>query len=131
MTRVALYAGPVVRDLEPLSIVLKSLGRAGIDCVVYDAVEVEPTDRSFKAGAAFAADGGFDGFVSVGGGSVMDTCKAGFSNPANGILTREPDNNFPEKLSINFHRTVNSDSSSPPLVPPTIPGIILGPFPWR
>ena len=76
MTRVALYTDPVVRRLEPLSIVRKSLGRAGIDCVVYDAVEVEPTDRSFKAGAEFAADGGFDGFVSVGGGSVMDTCKA-------------------------------------------------------
>jgi alcohol dehydrogenase class IV len=76
MTRVAVYTDPVVRHLEPLSIVLKSLGRAGIDCVVYDAVEVEPTDRSFKAGTAFAADGGFDGFVSVGGGSVMDTCKA-------------------------------------------------------
>ncbi|MFQ5619706.1 MAG: hydroxyacid-oxoacid transhydrogenase [Rhodospirillales bacterium] len=76
MTRVALYTDPVVRGLEPLSIARKSLSRAGIDCVVYDAVEVEPTDRSFKAGAAFAADGGFDGFVSVGGGSVMDTCKA-------------------------------------------------------
>ena len=76
MTRVAVYTDPVVRHLEPLSIVLKSLGRAGIDCVVYDTVEVEPTDRSFKAGAKFAEEGGFDGFVSVGGGSVMDTCKA-------------------------------------------------------
>ena len=76
MTRVALYTDPLVRHLEPVAIALKSLGDAGVDCAVYDAVEVEPTDRSFKAGAAFAAEGGFDGFVSVGGGSVMDTCKA-------------------------------------------------------
>jgi hydroxyacid-oxoacid transhydrogenase len=44
--------------------------------VVYDDVEVEPTDASFKAAARFAQEGNFDGFISVGGGSVMDTCKA-------------------------------------------------------
>ena len=38
--------------------------------------QVEPTDASFQEAARFAADGRFDGFVSVGGGSVMDTCKA-------------------------------------------------------
>ena len=37
--------------------------------------------------------------------------QARFSNPANGILTLESDNNFPE--------TVNSDSSSPPIAPLT------------
>jgi len=76
MTRVAVYTDPTVAKLEPVAIVRRSLAGAGLDCAVYDAVEVEPTDRSFRAGAAFAAEGGFDGFVSVGGGSVMDTCKA-------------------------------------------------------
>ena len=37
---------------------------------------IEPTDVSFQEAARFAADGKFDGYVSVGGGSVMDTCKA-------------------------------------------------------
>jgi alcohol dehydrogenase class IV len=39
-------------------------------------VSIEPTTASFKAAAQFAAEGKFDGYVSVGGGSVMDTCKA-------------------------------------------------------
>src|SRR5204863_8481054 len=33
-------------------------------------------DESFKAATRFAVEGGFDGFFSVGGGSVIDTCKA-------------------------------------------------------
>ena len=76
LTRVALYTDSTVAKLEPVAIAAKSLKAAGIDVVIYDETEVEPTDRSFKAGTAFAVEGGFDGFVSVGGGSVMDTAKA-------------------------------------------------------
>ncbi len=76
MTRVAFYTDPTVAKLEPVAIAVKSLKAAGLDVVIYDETEVEPTDRSFKAGTAFAVEGGFDGFVSVGGGSVMDTAKA-------------------------------------------------------
>jgi alcohol dehydrogenase class IV len=76
ITRAALYTDPKVAKLEPVAIAAKSLRDAGVDVAIYDAVEIEPTDRSFKAGAKFAAEGRFDGFVSVGGGSVMDTCKA-------------------------------------------------------
>ena len=76
LTRVAFYTDPTVAKLEPVAIAAKSLKAAGIDFEIYDETEVEPTDRSFKAGTAFAVEGGFDGFVSVGGGSVMDTAKA-------------------------------------------------------
>lgn len=76
MTRVALYTDPTVTKLEPVATAKKSLEAAGIDVAVYDETEVEPTDRSFKAGTKFAEEGKFDGFVSVGGGSVMDTAKA-------------------------------------------------------
>jgi hydroxyacid-oxoacid transhydrogenase len=76
MTRAAVFTDSLVKDLPAFATVTRSLGDAGLDFAVYDATEVEPTDRSFKAGTAFAADGGFDGFVSVGGGSVMDTAKA-------------------------------------------------------
>ncbi len=43
---------------------------------IYDEVTIEPTTASFQAASRFAAEGNFDGYVSVGGGSVLDTCKA-------------------------------------------------------
>lgn len=76
MSRVALYTDPRVAKLEHVARARASLEAAGLDVAVYDEVEVEPTDRSFKAAAAFAVEGKFDGFVSVGGGSTMDTTKA-------------------------------------------------------
>ena len=39
-------------------------------------LRIEPDERSFLAAARFVWEGRFDGFVSLGGGSVMDTCKA-------------------------------------------------------
>ena len=76
MTRVAVYTDANVAKLEPVSIIVAALKKQGMDVAVFEETEIEPTDRSFKAGAAFATQGKFDGFVSVGGGSVMDTCKA-------------------------------------------------------
>jgi alcohol dehydrogenase class IV len=76
LSRVAIFTDPNVAQLEPVAIVAESLKKQGIDVAIYKDVEVEPTDRSFKAATAFATDGKFDGYISVGGGSVMDTCKA-------------------------------------------------------
>jgi alcohol dehydrogenase class IV len=76
MTRAAIFTDANVAKLESISIAVNSLKGQRIDVEIYNEVEIEPTDRSFKAGAAFARDGKFDGFVSIGGGSVMDTCKA-------------------------------------------------------
>lgn len=76
MNRIGLLCDPTVAGLEPVSIAQKALTAAGIDVTVYSDVEVEPTDRSFKAATAFAQGGKFDGFVSVGGGSTIDTAKA-------------------------------------------------------
>ncbi|ADB52047.1 hydroxyacid-oxoacid transhydrogenase [Conexibacter woesei] len=53
-----------------------ALARAeGIDVVVYDRSRVEPTLDSLQHAADFAAEHGVDGFVSVGGGSAIDTAK--------------------------------------------------------
>ncbi|MDC0744401.1 hydroxyacid-oxoacid transhydrogenase [Polyangium mundeleinium] len=76
LRRVALFTDARLAELAPVAEARRSLGRAGVDVVVYDTVHVEPTDRSFAEAARFAAEGRFDGYVSVGGGSVIDTCKA-------------------------------------------------------
>jgi hydroxyacid-oxoacid transhydrogenase len=47
----------------------------GIEVVVFDRSRVEPTIDSFQEAADFALEHEVDGFVSVGGGSSMDTAK--------------------------------------------------------
>jgi hydroxyacid-oxoacid transhydrogenase len=74
--RVMVVTDPRLAGGETVATVLDSLRTAGIAAVCYDRVRVEPTDRSFLDAAAFAGAGRFDGFVAVGGGSVIDTAKA-------------------------------------------------------
>jgi hydroxyacid-oxoacid transhydrogenase len=76
MTRVALFSDANVARLEPLATVRASLLEAGLALELFDATRIEPTDVSFREAAEFARSGRFDGFVSVGGGSVIDTAKA-------------------------------------------------------
>jgi len=76
LKRVAVFTDRGLAASAHLATVRTSLETAGIAATIYDEVAVEPSTASFKAAAAFAAQGGFDGYVSVGGGSVMDTCKA-------------------------------------------------------
>lgn len=76
-----------IRQLAPVSTLLESLEDAGIDFEIYDRVRVEPTDLSFHEAIAFASAGGFDSFVAIGGGSVIDTAKA-----ANLYSTYPPEN---------------------------------------
>jgi hydroxyacid-oxoacid transhydrogenase len=74
--RVAVFTDRTVRRLEPFSVAIASLKSAGLDVGIYDDVHVEPTNVSFGAATEFARSGSFDGFLSIGGGSVIDTCKA-------------------------------------------------------
>ena len=76
VTRAVLFTDKVVAAFEHVSIVEQSLIAAGIDVALYDEARVEPTDESFLAAARFASEGNFDGYISVGGGSVIDTAKA-------------------------------------------------------
>jgi alcohol dehydrogenase class IV len=76
LRRVALFTDKRLAGGEHVAKVKASLAKAGVDCVVYDEVVIEPTDKSFHDAARFARESAVDGYVSVGGGSVMDTCKA-------------------------------------------------------
>ena len=76
MARVALFSDANVSRLPIFHTAQRSLREAGIDVVTFTEVEIEPTDQSFKTAAEFATQVKPDGYVSVGGGSVMDTAKA-------------------------------------------------------
>ncbi len=76
LRRVALFSDERVARLPHFARVRQSLDAAGVDVAVYTQVRVEPTDRSFLEAVRFAADARADGYVSLGGGSVIDTCKA-------------------------------------------------------
>lgn len=76
LKRVALFVDPFIAAAESAAVAKASLKAAGVDAVVFDEIAIEPTDTSFLAAADFARDGKFDGFVSLGGGSTMDTAKA-------------------------------------------------------
>lgn len=74
--RVMVVTDPNLSSSDAVAVAMRSLRAEGIDAVLFDRVEVEPTDVSFKEAIRFATDGRFDGYVAVGGGSSMDTAKA-------------------------------------------------------
>lgn len=76
MSRVLLVTDARIRRLPFFETVRTSLHRAGIEVAVFDRTEVEPTDVSMLEAAQAATEARVDGFISLGGGSVMDTAKA-------------------------------------------------------
>jgi hydroxyacid-oxoacid transhydrogenase len=74
--RAAVYTDSRIRSLPLFEEAVAALRAEGIEAVIYDEVRVEPTDVSFKEAARFATGSAFDGFISIGGGSVIDTAKA-------------------------------------------------------
>lgn len=75
LKRVMVLTDPNLHDQAPVQTALAAISEAGVEYALFHQVRVEPTDASFKAAIEFAEQG-FDGFVAVGGGSVMDTAKA-------------------------------------------------------
>lgn len=74
--RVMVLTDPRLKASLAVDITMESLAAEGVDAVLYDRCEVEPTDVSFKDAIQFAIEGQYDGYVGVGGGSSIDTCKA-------------------------------------------------------
>jgi len=76
-TRVLVVTDPGVLATGAPERVAGQMARYGVEAVVHDSAHVEPTDASMEAAAERArAEGPFDAFVAVGGGSSIDTAKA-------------------------------------------------------
>lgn len=73
--RVMVVTDPNLARSEPVAITLEALRKESIDTALFDQVRIEPNDVSFKEAISFATEGGFDGYVAVGGGSTIDTAK--------------------------------------------------------
>jgi alcohol dehydrogenase class IV len=73
--RALLVTDPGVAAIGHPERIRRSIEAAGIEVVVYDRARVEPTLDSLQEAADFARDAEVDGFVSVGGGSSIDTAK--------------------------------------------------------
>lgn len=76
MRRVAVFTDPGVAGLPLFAAATSALAAAGCDVTVYDGSRVEPTNESWADAIAFARETRPDGYVSIGGGSSIDTCKA-------------------------------------------------------
>ncbi|XP_011147035.1 probable hydroxyacid-oxoacid transhydrogenase, mitochondrial [Harpegnathos saltator] len=74
--KICLMTDPHLVNLAPVKTAIDSLAKHGVHFEIYDKVRVEPTEQSLQDSIEFAKRGNFDAFVAVGGGSVMDTCKA-------------------------------------------------------
>ena len=75
VARVMLVTDPGVAALGYPEQIAAQIRDEGIETVVFDAVRVEPTDASMESAAQVARENEVDGFVSVGGGSAIDTAK--------------------------------------------------------
>ncbi len=73
--RALLVTDPGIVRVGIAARVQRSVAAAGVECVLYDRVRVEPTVQSLEEAAAYAVAGKFDGFVGLGGGSSIDTAK--------------------------------------------------------
>jgi hydroxyacid-oxoacid transhydrogenase len=76
LRRVAFLSDAAVAKLPFAERVRDALKAAGVEFAEYNEIAIEPTDASFLHAIAFATEGKFDGYISLGGGSTIDTAKA-------------------------------------------------------
>jgi len=76
MNQIALFLDSNIKASKPISLILESFQSSGLEVDIYDAVLCEPNTSSCMEAADFVKQGEYDGIVSIGGGSVMDTAKA-------------------------------------------------------
>ncbi|XP_037029835.1 probable hydroxyacid-oxoacid transhydrogenase, mitochondrial [Bradysia coprophila] len=72
---VCIFTDKNVGQLKSVIPAYDSLVKNGIKFKVFDAVRIEPTDKSMWEAIEFSRNNEFDAYVAIGGGSVIDTCK--------------------------------------------------------
>ncbi|TKV70617.1 iron-containing alcohol dehydrogenase [Rhizobium sp. AU243] len=77
VNRPLLVCDPVMQKLGHADALLQAMAGEGIQAAIFADVVEDPTDISIAALVKCIADGGHDGLVALGGGSAMDTAKAG------------------------------------------------------
>ena len=108
--RVLVVTDPGVAALGAPQRIADALRRYDIEAEVFDGVHVEPTDDSMTKAIEYArAQGEWDGFVAVGGGSAIDTAKA-----VNLLTT------FPGELMDYINKPVGNASVPPGALKPLI-----------
>ncbi|MCY4150021.1 MAG: iron-containing alcohol dehydrogenase [Gammaproteobacteria bacterium] len=76
MKTVALFTDPQMAQGPYVATVQESLKSRAIEFAVFSDIRIEPDDATVMEATRFLRGGRFDGVVSVGGGSVIDTAKA-------------------------------------------------------
>ena len=75
VTKVLVVTDKVLMDLGLPKGMLEAMDSAGIEYVVYDGVQPNPTDRNVNEGLKLFRENGCQAMVAFGGGSPMDCCK--------------------------------------------------------
>jgi hydroxyacid-oxoacid transhydrogenase len=76
LRHVAVVSDPTLADLGLPDRASRLLDAAGIASSAYTGVHIEPTDGSLRDAGAWARAERADGYLAIGGGSVIDTAKA-------------------------------------------------------
>ncbi|RZC42836.1 hydroxyacid-oxoacid transhydrogenase, mitochondrial, partial [Asbolus verrucosus] len=97
-------------QLPPVQATVDSLTKNGVQFEVFDQVRIEPTDESLLDAANFAKVNNFDAYIAVGGGSVIDTCKA-----AN-LYASDPQSDFLDYVNAPIGKAKSVDFLLKPLV---------------
>jgi hydroxyacid-oxoacid transhydrogenase len=75
LKKVCVFTDKTVAKLPAMKAALESLHSSDINFQVFDNVSIEPSNDSLEEAIRFVRAEDFDGFLAVGGGSVMDTAK--------------------------------------------------------
>ncbi len=76
LRKVLIVTDKTIVDLSLMDNMLKAADEAGLEYVIFDKVDPNPTSDNVEEGLAMYKSGGCEGMIAFGGGSPMDCAKA-------------------------------------------------------